>query len=89
VNAHGFTTLDDDTGTLDDDTLERRFDLFGALWLFCSRYHGGQSSRGYRILSRLSTAGYSPGLGLQRGEFESEDQAWIYNHLVNRYAHTV
>ena len=41
------------------DYLIRRYDLFGALWLFCNRYHSGQWSRGYRILSRLSLVGYS------------------------------
>ena len=75
--------------SLTDENVMARFDLFGALWLFCSRYHSGQSSRGYRILSRLDRAEYRPGLGLQQGEFESEDQAWIYNDLVNRFAHTV
>ncbi len=63
---------------LDDD----RFDLYGALWAFCSRWHGGQSSRGYRILSRLSKAGYSPGLGLQQGRFESDEQRDIYRRLL-------
>ena len=71
---------------LTDEDVLARFDLYGALWLFCSEYPGGLSSRGYRILSRLSRAGYSPGIGLQRGEFESEEQADIYADLVTRYA---
>jgi hypothetical protein len=62
--------------------LDDRFDLYGALWAFCSRWHSGQSSRGYRILSRLQRAGYSPGLGLQRGRFESEEQRDIYRELL-------
>ena len=66
-----------------------RFDLYGALWLFCSEYHGGQWSRGYRILSRLVLAGYSPGIGLQEGRFESPEQEEIYNHLVTEYASSV
>lgn len=66
----------------DEDTLANRFDLYGALWALCNRWHGGQGSRGYRILSRLGKAGYSPGLGLQQGRFESEQQAWIYRHLL-------
>jgi hypothetical protein len=66
----------------DEDTLSNRFDLYGALWAFCSRHHGGQASQGYRILSRLARAGYSPGLGLQQGRFESEAQAWIYRDLL-------
>lgn len=58
------------------------FDLYGALWLLCSRWHSGQSSRGYRILSRLDRAGYSPGLGLRYGRFESDEQAAIYLALL-------
>ena len=61
---------------------EGRFDLYGALWAFCSRWHSGQWSRGYRILSRLSMAGYSPGIGLQGGRFESEEQREIYRRLL-------
>ncbi len=68
--------------------LDDRFDLYGALWAFCSRWHGGQSSRGYRILSRLSRAGYSPGLGLQQGRFESDEQRDIYRALL-AYRHFV
>lgn len=62
-----------------------RFDLYGALWLFCSRYHGGQTSRGYRLLSKLSRAGYNPGFGLQRGNFETDEQLNIYYNLVKNY----
>ena len=50
-----------------------RFDLYGALYLFCTRWHSGQWSRGYRILSRLDTAGYRPGLTVRNGHgFESD-----------------
>ena len=59
-----------------------RFDLYGALWVFCSRHHSGQGSRGYRILSRLATVRYEPGLGLQAGRFESEEQRSIYRRLL-------
>jgi hypothetical protein len=65
-----------------DEDLAARFDLYGALWAFCNRWHGGQGSRGYRILSRLSRAGYSPGLSLQQGRFETEEQAYIYRALL-------
>lgn len=61
---------------------ENRFDLYGALWLICSRWHSGQWSRGYRILSRLSQAGYRPGLTIQGGSFESEEQRWIYKQIL-------
>lgn len=69
--------------------LDDRFDLYGALWAFCNRWHSGQWSRGYRILSRLSRAGYNPGIGLQRGRFESEAQCEIYRTLVRNHRHTV
>lgn len=73
----------------DDDTLSNRFDLYGALWAFCSRHHSGMGSRGYRILSRLSAAGYSPGLSLQSGRFESEAQCWIYQDLYRNHRDAV
>lgn len=66
-----------------------RFDLYGAIWAFCARYHSGQWSRGYRILSRLDIAGYKPGLSLQRGRFESSEQKDIYRALVKRYRNKV
>ena len=66
-------------------TSVERFDLYGALWAFCGRWHSGQWSRGYRILSRLKLAGYQPGLSLQRGRFESVEQRRIYAHLVSYY----
>jgi hypothetical protein len=62
-----------------------RFDIYGALYLFCSRYHSGQWSRGYRILSRLAIAGYRPGLSIQSNRFESDGQRWLYRHLVKTY----
>ena len=62
-----------------------RFDLYGALWAFANRYHSGQWSRGYRILSRLTTRGYRPGLDLQSGHFESNAQRAIYKQLVRSY----
>jgi len=62
---------------------EYRFDLYGALWALCSRWHSGQWSRGYRILSRLSSAGYNPGAGIQNGSFESTWQKWIYRDLLS------
>lgn len=62
-----------------------RFDLYGALWLLCTRYHSGQWSRGYRILSRLVKAGYHPSLSLQSNRFESEEQRSIYRALWKSY----
>jgi hypothetical protein len=72
----------------DERWYEDRFDLYGALWAFCSRWHSGQGSRGYRILSCLSRIGYSPGIGLQEGRFESERQACIYRSLLT-HRHTI
>ena len=66
-----------------------RFDIYGALWALCSRYHSGQGSRGYRILSKLAVAGYRPGLSLQAGRFESAEQRAIYRTLVRAYRATV
>lgn len=65
--------------------MTNRFDLYGALWLLCSRWHGGQGSRGYKILSQLSRAQYEPGMGLQNGEFETEEQIDLYRHLYREY----
>lgn len=76
-------------GDYDEATLAGRFDLYGALWAFCARWHGGQGSRGYRILSRLSRVGYSPGIGLQQGRFETDAQRDIYRDLVRHYRHNV
>ncbi len=72
----------------DNLTIKERFDLYGALWALCSRWHTGQASRGYRILSRLSAADYSPGSGLQQGRFESEEQCAMYRDLL-KYRHTL
>ena len=69
----------------DEETLINRFDLYGALYVLCSLYHSGQSSRGYRILSRLTRAGYQPSPMLSDTSFESEEQERIYRDLVNIY----
>lgn len=72
---------------LTDEEWARRFDLYGALWLLCSRYHSGQGSRGYRILCRLVLADYSPGLTIESGRFETEEQRALYLTLAARYRH--
>ena len=74
---------------MNDEQLSHRFDLYGALWAFCNRHHSGQWSRGYRILSRLSIAGYNPGMGLQSGHFESEEQRAIYWQLLKNHRTTI
>jgi len=67
--------------TLTDEQHRHRFDLYGAVYLLCTRHHSGQASRGYRLLSRLIQAEYRPGLCLQSNRFESEEQRAIYRQL--------
>jgi len=69
----------------DEETLVNRFDLYGALYVLCSLYHSGQSSRGYRILSRLDRGGYRPSPMLSENCFESEGQELLYHELVAKY----
>ena len=63
---------------MDADQLCDRIDRYGALYMLCTRWHSGQCSKGYRILSRLIIAGYEPGLSVQNGKFESEQQRQYY-----------
>lgn len=72
-----------------EDWAYERFTLYGALYWLCVNWHSGQDSRGYRILSRLSRAGYSPGIGIQRGEFEDEEQRALYLMLARKYRHAL
>ena len=69
--------------SLNCEQLSDKFDRYGALWLLCSRWHSGQWSRGYRILSRLVGKDYKPGISLQQGRFESETQRWYYRHYFS------
>lgn len=71
-----------------DEIANEKFDKYGALWLLCSRYHSGQWSRGYRILSRLVKAQYRPGLSLQQNQFESEAQKSYYQRYY-KLRHTL
>ena len=65
----------------------RRFDLYGALYLLCVRWHSGQWSRGYRMLGKLANAGYSPGATIRNGHgFESDEQRSMYRALL-RHRH--
>lgn len=63
---------------------ENRFDVYGALWMLCNRWHSGQDSLGYLILSRLSVMDYKPGLSVQRGRFESEEQRQYYRFFYKK-----
>lgn len=60
-----------------DEIICEKFDLYGALYMLCSRWHSGQWSRGYRILGRLINKGYKPGL-TQCNSFESDAQRDYY-----------
>jgi hypothetical protein len=64
-----------------EDNLNNLFDIYGALYLLCTRWHSGQWSKGYRILSRLQALKYRPSPSLQHGHFESEEQREIYKRL--------
>ncbi len=63
---------------LSDDAMCDRLDRYGALYILCTRHHSGQWSRGYRLLSRLTLRGYSPGLSVSNGRFESDAQRDYY-----------
>lgn len=53
------------------------------LCVFLMDYHGGQWSRGYRLLSRLNPFNFSSGM------CESARETEIYQYLVNNYAKSV
>lgn len=45
-----------------------------AYWIVASRYHSGQSSKGYEKLSQLSRMGYQPGRANWDNERGSEER---------------
>lgn len=59
------------------------FEKTQALYWFCADYHGGQDSRLYRLLGRLSKR-YRPG-ALERGP-DYGLALDIYERLVSKYA---
>lgn len=61
-----------------------RFDICAAYYLFCSRWNSGQWSLGYKKLSQLARMRFSPGVTLQQGKFENENQRAIYKRLLKR-----
>ncbi len=63
---------------------EKCLNVYGALWMLCNRWHSGQDSLGYRILSRLSIMGYKPGLSVQQGRFETDEQREYYRFFRKR-----
>ena len=70
-------------------------DFAFALYVFCSDYHGGQSSRLYRLLSRLTSRGLRitdrAEAAIRRGK-DDPTQEWeqarnYYRQLKRKYAH--
>ena len=69
-------------------------DLTFALYVFCSDYHGGQSSRLYRILSRITSRGIRISdhaeAAIRRGKNdhnnEWEQARTYYRQLKRKYA---
>lgn len=45
-----------------------------AYWICASKYHSGQTSKGYAKLSQLARIGYSPGLGSWAKEKGSDER---------------
>jgi hypothetical protein len=68
---------------------ERKLDCYSALWQICYRYHSGQWSRGYRILSRLYKMGFKPSLSTQNGMFDTENQRMFYRFFFHRLRHNL
>lgn len=57
------------------------FEKLATVYVFCADYHEGQSSRLYRILSKIS----SKGLDL-KGDWNEWRSSDYYHHLVNKYS---
>ena len=49
----------------------------------CERWHGGQWSRGYRLMCRLNPSNFSSAICEELRETE------VYQYLVSRYANAV
>jgi len=74
---------------MNENQLNYRFDLYGAIYLLCVRWHSGQFSRGYRLLGKLDDVDYQPGLSVREGHnFENEQQRDIYRRLF-KLRHTL
>jgi hypothetical protein len=51
-----------------------RDDICDASYVYATRYHGGQGSKEYALLGRLSKLGYSPGYSVRDGHLENLDE---------------
>lgn len=60
---------------------DQRAELYFTLYVLCSDYHGGQWSRGYRILSRL----WRKGMQLTDSCFTEIRSGELYQGLARRY----
>ena len=60
-----------------------RKDNYFELYVFCMDYHSGQSSRGYRLLSKLGPARLTDSCITECRESD------VYQHLVENYANKV
>ena len=61
-----------------------RFDICEAYYLFARDYHGGQGSREYAYLGRLSNLGFKSGPFLEVSSL-NENAKEIYDSLVEKY----
>lgn len=59
-----------------------RFELVSTLYVLCADYHSGQWSRGYRILSRITTR-YNP--RLSDSHWKEIRESELYTTLAERY----
>ena len=68
----------------DSEYRTKRFDVYGACYIYSTFYHDGQFSRGYRLGCCIERKDYRPGLSIQRGECESEEMEEFLNTLIER-----
>ena len=61
-----------------------RFLTCAAYWIIASRYHGGQSSKGYAKLSQLAGMHYNPGLASWEETRGSEERSAAARLLARR-----
>lgn len=61
-----------------------RFLICVAYWIVGSRWHSGQSSKGYAKLSQLAWMGYEPGLASWEKERGSEKRSAAARLLARR-----
>ncbi|MGP0076212.1 MAG: hypothetical protein ACLPWF_30185 [Bryobacteraceae bacterium] len=61
-----------------------RFLTCAAYWIVASRWHTGQSSKGYAKLSQLARIHYNPGLATWASQRGSEERAAAASLLARR-----